>query len=102
RGAELRARRGRWIRAKSGTEAVAEEAVHGPETQRARVAGARHGLVVLEQPGQLPGGEVGIERHAAALAHLVGQAVALEAIEHLLRALVLPGHDRGERAAALG
>ena len=59
-------------------------------------------LVVLQQPGELAGGEVGVERQPAALAHSLGAPVGLERVEHLLRALVLPGHDRRERVAALG
>ena len=57
---------------------------------------------MLEQPGQLAGGEVGVERHPAPLPDLLGAALRLEAIEDLLGALVLPGDDRSERPSGLG
>ena len=58
-------------------------------------------VVVLEQPGELAGREVRVERHAAALAHLVGAPVRLEPVEHLLGALVLPGRRSGSAARPL-
>jgi hypothetical protein len=57
-------------------------------------------LLVLEQPRQLGGGEVGVERQAAERANLL-LGVA-HTVEYLLRALVLPDDDRAERRAGLG
>ena len=56
-------------------------------------------VVVLEQPGELRGREVGVEGQAAAALDLL-LAVA-DAVENLLRALVLPHDDRAERRAGL-
>ena len=100
--AELGPRRGRRIGGEPGAEPVAEERVDGAQPQGPGVARPADRLVVLEQPGELAGREVGVERHAAALAHLVGASIGLEPVQHLLRALVLPGDDRGQRRAALG
>src|SRR6202007_2572572 len=95
--AELRTRRRRWIRRESGSEPIAEERVPRPETQRPLLEGTCDGRVALEQPGQLPGREVRIQRHPAALPDLLGTARRLEPVEDLQRALVLPCNDRGER-----
>ena len=57
---------------------------------------------MLEEPGELPRREVGVERHATALADLVGAPVGLEAVQDLLRSLVLPRDDWGQRPPALG
>ena len=97
---ELRARRGRRIGGKARAEAVTEERVDRAHAQRPGLERVRHGLVVLEQPGQLGGGEVGVEGEATELLDL-GLMVA-EAIQHELGALVLPHHDRAERLAGLG
>ena len=60
-----------------------------------------HGLVVLEQPRDLAGREVRVERHPAERGP-PRRARRLEPVEDLLRALVLPGDDRRQRAAAVG
>jgi hypothetical protein len=90
------------IRGEAGAERVTEPGVDGAESEGPGIARVRDRLFVLDQPGQLAGGEVRIERHAAALPHLLGAAVGLEPVERLLRALVLPGHDRRERVAGFG
>ena len=100
--AELRPRRGRRIGGEPGAEPVAEERVDRAQPQGAGVARPANRLVVLEQPAQLARREVGVERQAAALAHLVRASIGLEPVQHLLGALVLPGDDRGQRATALG
>ncbi len=97
---QLRARGGRGVGREARAEPVAEERVDGPHAQGAGVAGALHAVVVLEQPGELGGGEVGVEGQAAALLDL--RLVLAQAVEHLLRALVLPDDDRGERRPGLG
>ena len=55
-----------------------------------------HPVVVLEQPGELPGREVRVERQAARF-RIVCRARRLEPVEHLLGALVLPRHHRRQR-----
>ena len=65
-----------------------------------RRAPSLHRLVVLEQPGELGGREVGVERQAAERLDLLLVRRAMP-VEHLLRALVLPDDDRAERRAGL-
>src|SRR4029077_12625291 len=55
----------------AGAEPVAEERVHGPHPQPAGIAGLLDVVVVLEKPGELGGGEVGVEGEAAELLDLV-------------------------------
>src|SRR5215213_6099289 len=81
---ELSPRRRRRVRREARAEAVAEERIHRAEPPGPRLDRPRHRLVVLEQPSELPGGEVRIERHPAALGHLGGGALGLEALEDLL------------------
>ena len=86
--------------AKPGAEAVAQEGVDRSHAQRAGLARLLDLLLVLEQPGQLGGGEVRVERKAAERADLLLRRS--HPVEHLLRALVLPDDDRAERRAGLG
>ena len=97
---ELRARGGGVVGGEAGPEPVAQERVDGAHPQRAGVARALHRLVVLEQPGELGGGEVGVERQPAERLDLLLRVA--HPVEHLLRALVLPDHDRRQRLAGLG
>ena len=101
-GSELGAGGGRRIGRKIVAEPVAQERVHGPDPQRSFAEDARDRLVALEQPGDLPRREVGVERHPAAVHHLVSAAGGLDALEDLQRALVLPGDDRGQWTAGVG
>ena len=91
---------GRAVGGEARAEAIAEERIDSAHPEPARLLRLLHGLVVLEQPGELGRGEVGVEGQAALLLDLVlpvGQAV-----EDLLRALVLPDDDRAEGLAGLG
>ena len=74
--------RGRGVGRKTGAEPVAQERIDRPHAQRARVTGLRHGLVVLEQPGQLARREVGVQRQAAAAADLL--LIVAEPVQDLL------------------
>ena len=65
---QLGARGRRGVGGEAGAEPVAQERVDGAHAQRAGLARARHGLVVLQQPRQLGRGEVGVEGQPAALA----------------------------------
>ena len=82
--AELGARCGSRVGGEAGAETVADERVDRPHPQRPGLERLRHRVVVLEQPGQLAGGEVGVERHPAALDDLLGIAALLQPVEHLL------------------
>jgi hypothetical protein len=57
---ELGTRRGRLIGGEAGPQPVAEEGVHRAHAEGPGVAGGRHALIVLQQPGHLRGREVGI------------------------------------------
>src|SRR5579859_7694713 len=96
---ELSPRCRRGVSRKAGAEAVAQERIDGPHPQRPASKRTLYAGVVLEQPGELAGREVGIERESALALDLLATAVALEPVQHLLRALVLPGHDRRKWAA---
>ena len=97
---QLGARGGRGVGGEEAAELVGQPRVDVAEAQRAAVARRLHLRHVLEQPGQLGGGEVRVERQAAAPRDLLG--VGREAVEDRLRALVLPDDDGGERLAGLG
>jgi hypothetical protein len=97
---ELGARGGRGVGGEARAEPVAEERVDRAHAQGAGVSRPLDALLALEQPGELGGGEVGVEGQPAQLADLV--LVLREPVEHLLRALVLPHDDGAERSAGLG
>ena len=92
--------RGGRVGGEPGAQAIAEERVDRAHPQGAGVARGRHLVGVLQQPGELGGGEVGIVGKAARL--LDRLLVARQPVEHLLRPLVLPDDDRAQRLAALG
>ena len=102
RRAELRPRCRRGIGGETGAESVAKERVHGSEPRGASLDRLRYFVVVLQKPGELASREVRVEGHPAALPDLLRSPLGLEPIQHLLGALVLPRHDRGERPPALG
>ena len=97
---ELGPRGGRGVGGEACAEAVAEERVHRPHPQGASLAGALDLLGVLEQPGELRGGEVGVEGQPARRLDLL--LALAEPVEDLLGALVLPDDDRAQRHAGLG
>jgi hypothetical protein len=81
---------------------VAEEGIDRAEPGGPRLHSAGDPFVVLEKPGELPGGEVRVEGHPASLPDLRVTPLRLQPVQDLLRTLVLPGDDRGQRPAALG
>jgi hypothetical protein len=97
---QLRSRRRGVVGGEASTEAVAQEGVDCSHAQRSGLARLLDLLLVLEQPGQLGGGEVRVERKTAERADLLLRCA--HPVEHLLRALVLPDDDRAERRAGLG
>ena len=100
--AELGARCGRGVGCEAGAQPVAEERVDRAQPRRARFDRLGHLVIVLQEPGELPRREVGVERHPAELPDLVGAPLGLEPVEDLLRSLVLPGDDRRQRLSRLG
>ena len=96
---QLRPRGGRGVGGEARAEPVAEERVDRAHPQPAVVAGLLDVVVVAQQPGELGGGEVGVEGQPAELLDLV--LLVGQLVEDLLGALVLPDDDRAERLAGL-
>jgi hypothetical protein len=99
--AELGSGCGRRVGREPRPEPVAQERVDGAHPERSRAERMLDGDVVLEQPRKLARREVRVERHAAPLANLLAVPARLEPVEHGLRSLVLPGHDRGQRTTGV-
>ena len=102
RGTELRPRGRRGVRRESGSQAVAEKGVDRSEPSGARLDRRRDVRVVLQKPGELAGREVGIEGHPAQLGDLISPSLGFQAVQNLLRALVLPRDHRRKGPARLG
>jgi hypothetical protein len=85
-----------------GGEAPEQEAVDGAECELPAPGALARARNLVEQPGDLRAGEIGVEQEARALADEQLRAVALESRTAVRRAAVLPDDramDRPARAA---
>ena len=100
---KLRPRRGRCVRScVAAVQTRGQPGVHCPEAQPILGRRRAHFFVVLEQPGKLARGEVGVERQARALPNGAFQSRGTKALDDRQRAAALPADRRGEGPAILG
>ena len=100
---KLRPRRSRCVRScVAPVQTRRQPCVHGPEAQPTLGRRRAHFFVVLEQPGELAGGVVRVERQARALPDRPFQSRGTKTLDDRERAPALPADRGGERPAILG
>ncbi len=71
-------------------EAPDQKTIHGAESQIPRLGVTPGTVHVVQQPGHLAGGEIGIQQQSGAALHLLLQPVAAHALARFCRAPILP------------